>query len=224
MEKLNPIVKRLNKIYYFLFKERFSKKIDFNFDNVFRWHLIEHLDNKYNFTSYLEIGCNDDELFSKIKIKNKIGIDPVVGGNMKITSDDFFKQNEDKYDCIFIDGLHIYDQVKRDIINSSNCLNDNGFILVHDCLPRSLSAQAVPRHRYNWNGDVWKAIVDLRRDPDLEIFTCLADEGIAVIQNKKNSNTLKIDKNISDLKFKDFYYNHKEYMRPISFLEFKDKY
>ena len=143
---------------------------------------------------------------------------------MKITSDDFFKQNKNKYDCVFIDGLHIYDQVKRDIVNSSKCLKENGFILVHDCLPRSLSAQAVPRHRYNWNGDVWKAIVDLRRDPDLEIFTCLADEGIAVIQNKKNSNTLKIDKNISDLKFRDFYYNHKEYMRPISFSEFKDKY
>ena len=94
MEKLNPIIKRLNKIYYFLFKERFSKKINFNFENVFRWHLIEYLDNKYHFSNYLEVGCNDDELFSKIKIKNKIGIDPVVGGNMKITSDDFFKQNK----------------------------------------------------------------------------------------------------------------------------------
>ena len=128
------------------------------------------------------------------------------------------------YDCVFIDGLHIYDQVKRDIVNSSKCLSENGFILVHDCLPRSLSAQAVPRYRFNWNGDVWKAIVDLRRDPNLEIFTFLADEGIAVIQNKKNSNTLKIDKKISDLKFKDFYYNHEEYMRPISFSEFKEKY
>ena len=38
-----------------------------------------------------------------------------MGGNMKITSDDFFKQNKNKYDCVFIDGLHIYDQVKRDI-------------------------------------------------------------------------------------------------------------
>ena len=224
MEKLNPISKKLNKIYYFLFKERFSKKIDFKFDNVFRWDLIEYLDNKYKFSNYLEVGCNDDELFSKIKIKNKIGIDPVIGGNMKITSDDFFVQNKKNYDCVFIDGLHVYDQVKRDIVNSSKCLSENGFILVHVCLPRSLSAQAVPRYRFNWNGDVWKAIVDLRRDPNLEIFTCLADEGIAVIQNKKNSNTLKIDKKISDLKFKDFYYNHEEYMRPISFSEFKEKY
>ena len=185
MEKLNPFKKKINKLYYFLFKERFSKKIDFKFDNVYRWDLIEHLDNKYKFSNYLEIGCNDDELFSKIKTKNKIGIDPVIGGNIKITSDDFFLQNKLKFDCVFIDGLHIYDQVKRDIVNSSEFLNDNGFILVHDCLPRSISNQAVPRYKLTWNGDVWKAIVDLRRDPNLEIFTCLADEGISIIQKKK---------------------------------------
>ena len=224
MEKLNPFKKKINKLYYFLFKERFSKKINFKFDNVYRWDLIEHLDNKYNFSNYLEIGCNDDELFSRIKIKNKIGIDPVIGGNMKITSDDFFMQNKLKFDCVFIDGLHIYDQVKRDIVNSSEFLNDNGFILVHDCLPRSISNQAVPRYKLTWNGDVWKAIVDLRRDPNLEIFTCLADEGISIIQNKKNSNILKIDKKISEVKFKDFYYNHQEYMRIISFDQFKEKY
>ena len=224
MEKLNPFKKKINKLYYFLFKERFSKKIDFKFDNVYRWDLIEHLDNKYKFSNYLEIGCNDDELFSKIKTKNKIGIDPVIGGNIKITSDDFFLQNKLKFDCVFIDGLHIYDQVKRDIVNSSEFLNDNGFILVHDCLPRSISNQAVPRYKLTWNGDVWKAIVDLRRDPNLEIFTCLADEGISIIQKKKNSNILKIDKKISEIKFKDFYYNHQEYMRIISFDQFKEKY
>ena len=224
MEKINPFKKKINKLYYYLFKERFSQKIDFKFDDVYRWDLIDYLNNKYSFSSYLEIGCNDDELFSRIKIKNKIGIDPVIGGNMKITSDDFFLQNNLKFDCVFIDGLHIYDQVKRDILNSSKFLNENGFILVHDCLPKSLSSQAVPRYKLTWNGDVWKAIVDLRRDPNLEIFTCLADEGISIIQNKKNSNTLKLDKKITDLKFKDFYYNHKEYMRPISFNQFKESY
>jgi len=224
MEKLNSIKKKINKLYYYLFKERFSKKIDFKFDNIYRWDLIEYLSNKHKFSSYLEIGCNDDELFSRIKIKNKIGIDPVIGGNMKITSDDFFLQNKLKFDCIFVDGLNVYDQVKRDIVNSSKFLNENGFILVHDCLPRSISRQAVPRYRLTWNGEVWKAIVDLRRDPNLEIFTCIADEGISIIQNKKNSNILKLDKKISELKFKDFYYNHKEYMRPISFSQFKDEY
>ena len=135
-----------------------------------------------------------------------------------------FLQNSKKFDCIFIDGLHIYDQVKRDILNSLKFLNKNGFVLVHDCLPESLSKQAVPRYRLNWNGDVWKAIVDLRQDPYLEIFTCNIDQGISIIQKKANSNVLKINKKISSLKFEDFYYNYNEFMRVITYEEFKKKY
>ena len=95
---------------------------------------------------------------------------------------------------------------------------------MHDCLPRSLSAQAVPRYRNVWNGDVWKAIVEFRTYPNLEIFTCLADEGIAVIQEKKNSQELKLKKNIPDLKFKDYYFNYKQFMRVIDFSTFKQKF
>ncbi len=224
MEKINPIIRKLNKIYYFLFKERFFKKLELNFDNVYRWDLIDYLNQNYKFKNYLEIGCNDDELFSKINISNKIGVDPEKGGNLKMTSDEFFKNNKQKFDIIFVDGLHIYDQVKRDIKNSLNSLTSNGFVLAHDCLPRSLSAQAVPRFRNIWNGDVWKAIVDLRMSPEIEIFTCLADQGIAIIQNKSNTDILRLDKKISDLKFQDYFYNYKKFMRPISFSEFKKKY
>ena len=124
----------------------------------------------------------------------------------------------------FIDGLHTYKQVKKDILNSMKFLNNNGFVLVHDCLPSTLSSQAVPRYKMLWHGDVWKAIVDLRRDNNIEIFTCLIDWGIAIIQKKENSDILKIDKKISKLKFKDFYLNHKKYMRPISYEEFKAKF
>ena len=224
MEKLNKLTKKINKVYYFLFKERFSKKLDLKFDDVKRWDLIHYLNSNYKFNSYLEIGCDDNQLFSRINISEKIGVDPVSGGNYKGKSDDFFKQNIKKFDLIFIDGLHEYDQVRKDILNSLKFLNDDGFILVHDCLPRSLSAQAVPRYRNVWNGDVWKAIVEFRTYPNLEIFTCLADEGIAVIQEKKNSQELKLKKNILDLKFKDYYFNYKQFMRVIDFSTFKHKF
>ena len=213
------------RVYYWLFVERFNKKIDFNFKkNIFRWDLINFLHKNNNFQSYLEIGCDEDLLFSKISIQNKIGVDPLFGGNTRKTSDQFFNTNQLNFDCVFIDGLHIYKQVKKDILNSLKCLNDGGYILVHDCLPHSLSSQAVPRYKITWNGDVWKAIVDLRQQDDIEIFTCLVDYGISIIQKKKNSDPLKIDKNISQLKFKDFYKNHTKYMRTITFDEFKLKF
>lgn len=224
MEKVNKISRKLNKIYYFLFKERFFKKLDLNFDNEKRWDLINYLNKAYKFNSYLEIGCDDDQLFSKITIHNKVGVDPVSGGNYKAKSDDFFAKNKKTFDLIFIDGLHEYKQVRKDILNSLKFLNKNGFILVHDCLPRSLSAQAVPRYRNVWNGDVWKAIVEFRTYPNLEIFTCLADEGISIIQKKRNSHLLQINKSISSLKFKDYFYNYRNYMRVVSYQEIKKKF
>ena len=183
--------------------------------------MIEYLIKKNNYTNYLEIGCDQNQLFSKVIIDNKIGVDPVSGGNIRKTSDDFFKENNDKFDIVFIDGLHTYEQVKKDILNSVNCLNVNGIILVHDCMPDSLGKQAVPRYKMQWNGDVWKAIVDLRQKEDLDIYTCEMDQGIGIISKKKNSSPLSLNKPIHKIKFKDYFDNYKEYMRVISLAELK---
>ena len=221
MENLNPIRLFFNRIYYFLFVERFNKQVSFNFPkNVFRWDLIQHIIDKYNYTTYLEIGCDKDQSFFKIKIDKKIGIDPVSGGTIRDTSDNFFKTNKDKFDIIFIDGLHHYEQVIKDINNSLKILNNNGHILVHDCLPRSIAHQAIPRYRGSWNGDVWKSIVELRTKKDLEVFTCEIDFGVGIIRKKNNLKPIIIKTNdFKNLKFKDYYNNNKEFMNIISFEE-----
>ena len=225
MEKVSKITKIINKIYYKLFIENFNKKITFKFtENYFRWDLIKYLHDKNKYNSYLEIGCDKNQLFSKINIKNKYGVDPTSGGNIKKTSDDFFYDNIKKFDLVFIGGLHEYQQVKKDILNSLKFLNEDGIILVHDCLPDAMSKQAVPRYRMTWNGDVWKAIVDLREKDNIEIFTCEIDQGIAIIQNKINTDILKTNKKIKNLRFRDFYNNYKSYMRIISLKEFKKKF
>lgn len=225
MEKLNKIKKNLNKIYYLLFKENHKGKLNFNFpQDYFRWDMIEYLIKKNNYKKYLEIGCDQNQLFSRINIQNKVGVDPASGGNVRETSDNFFEKNKDMFDIIFIDGLHIYEQVKKDILNSIKYLNDEGVILIHDCLPDSMAKQAVPRYEMQWNGDVWKAIVDLRRNTELEIFTCEIDQGIGIIKKNKNTSILKIDKPIEKLKFEDYYENYKNYMRIISLEEFKKKF
>ena len=225
MEKLNKISKIFNKIYYNLFVENFRGKLHFDFPpNYFRWDLIEYLITKNGYSDYLEIGCDQNQLFSKIKIQNKVGVDPSCGGNVRKTSDEFFNDNKKKFDLIFIDGLHTYNQVKKDILNSLKCLKNGGVILVHDCMPDCLSKQAVPRYRMIWNGDVWKAIVDLRQRPDLEIFTCQIDQGIGVIKKEKNSSILEIQKPAIKLKFKDYYLNYKKFLRVISLEELKEKY
>ena len=193
--------------------------LNFDFDNkISRVGLVQKVINKKNFNTYLEIGTFKDELFSKINCKTKVGVDPFSGGTHRMTSDEFFLQNRDKFDCIFIDGLHHYDQVKRDINNSLKFINDQGIVLVHDCLPENIEAQSVPRTITNWNGDVWKAFAEIRANPNLNSYTCLADHGVGVIfksSNKKPFN-FKI-KNFKKLKFLDYYKNHYEMMNIIEY-------
>lgn len=213
----------LNKIYHLLFGEKFNKKINFNFPSrINRIDLIKKIIKEKKLKSYLEIGCDDDKVFSKINLKIKIGVDPFSGGNFRGTSDQFFLNNKKKFDCIFIDGLHTYKQVKKDIKNSLKYLNQNGFVILHDTLPSTFSSQAVPRSRNLWNGDVWKAVVEFRTYQNLDIFTVLIDQGVTIIKKKKNTNLLKLkNRNFYKLQFKDFYFNHKKYMRIIKYNDLK---
>ena len=190
MEKLNKFTKIFRKIYYKTFVENFNGKLNYKFpQDFYRWDLIKYLIEKKGYKNYLEIGCDQNQLFSKVSIDNKVGVDPVSGGNIRKTSDDFFKENNSRFDIVFIDGLHTYEQVKRDILNSIHFLEKDGIILVHDCMPDSLGKQAVPRYKMQWNGDVWKSIVDLRQMENLDIYTCEMDQGIGIITKKKYLNT-----------------------------------
>ena len=210
---------RLNKIFHYIFKEKFYKKININWsDFPNRSKIIQNTIDLKNYKSYLEIGCDNDQNFNKIKIYKKFGVDPISGGNIRKTSDDFFFQNKDSFDCIFIDGLHEYDQVKKDIINSLKYLNDGGVIFVHDCLPRSYFEQAVPRSQHVWTGDVWKSIVEFRTYDNLDICVGKLDMGLGIILKRKNSNKLSISiKDYKNLKYKEFFENYETYLNLISY-------
>ena len=213
------------RFFYSIFVENFNKKIKYNWESYpLRFDIINKIISKRNYTSYLEIGCFKNETFNKINIKKKIGVDPVSGGNLRMTSDHFFKENKEKFDLIFIDGLHVYEQVIKDIFNSINILKENGIILVHDCLPRKLWYQTPTRMSDTWNGDVWKAIVECRTLEYIDTYTCLADEGIGVIKVQKNSNLLKLKlSNFKNLKYKEYYLNRESLMNIISVEKLIDK-
>ena len=211
----------INLLFHKYFKEKDLGSLNLNFgDKPSRQFIVQKIIDKKAYESYLEIGCHEDDLFSQIQCKKKTGVDPLSGGSLRMTSDNFFLKNNEKFDCIFIDGLHEYHQVKKDIINSLNTLNDNGIILLHDCLPDNVFTQAIPRCKKNWNGDVWKAIVEFRANPDTDVYTCYADQGIGVIFKRKNKNLLKTNtNNFHKLKFKEYFNNYKSLMNLIDFEE-----
>jgi hypothetical protein len=50
----------------------------------------------------------------------------------KGTSEDFFKQNTEKYDFIYVDGSHMAADVLKDGINSFDALNEGGILAFDD--------------------------------------------------------------------------------------------
>ena len=207
----------LRRFYYYIKNERFSKKFNYDWNKTpTRFDIINKLINSKKFKSYLEIGCQSDVNFSKIKIENKVGVDPQSGGTLRMTSDEFFSQNKDTFDLIFIDGLHIHEQVLKDIDNSLNVLNENGVILLHDCLPAKIWHQTIPQTHSSWNGDVWKSIVQSRTREDIDTYTIKADQGLGLILKRKNRDKLVHPiNNFKNLKFKDYYKHHEKFMRLI---------
>ena len=207
--------------YHYIFHDEKLGNIGFDFSSKkSRFQIVKNIIEKKNYKKYLEIGCFDDELFNQVNCQQKVGVDPVSGGTIRETSNQFFKKNNENFDCIFIDGLHEYDQVKKDIENSLKFLNEGGTILLHDCMPDNYYAQAIPRCQWDWNGDVWKAIVECRNSKDIDVYTCYADHGIGVILKRPNRNPLDYPKkDYSKLKFNEYFHNYKKLMNIIEYEE-----
>ena len=190
-----------------------STKERINFEKNFynRISFVQKSISKFSYNSckYLEIGTYHNETFNTIPlpIKNKFGVDPVSGGNIRLTSDMFFKKNKIKFDVIFIDGLHTYEQCQRDVINSLNSLKKNGIILIHDLLPKNKFDSQVPRKQDVWTGDIWKVAVELNYSKNIKFIIANIDHGIGIIKPKKNYIYKKMNKFLINKDFKSFYYN-----------------
>jgi hypothetical protein len=133
---------------------------------------------------YLEIGCADNALFDAVMARRKIGVDPRQGGTHRMTSDAFFAANDgERFDVVFVDGLHLYDQVRRDLDGALSVLNRGGWIAFHDMLPRDWLEEHVPQIRTRgWTGDGWKLAFELLASPDVEFRLMAIDHGVLVVK------------------------------------------
>ena len=134
-----------------------------------------------NATNYFEIGTNFGDSLAPIECQS-IAIDPEfklnrdVMGNKpscllyQTTSDDFFDNFSpsailnSKIDIAFLDGMHLFEYLLRDFINTEKYCSKNSIIVLHDCLPptyemtnRDFIAAKLNKDYLNyWTGDVWK--------------------------------------------------------------------
>ena len=133
---------------------------------------------------YLEIGCAGNDLFDAVMATRKIGVDPVRGGTHRLTSDAFFGSwRGEKFDVVFIDGLHHYDQVRRDVDGALAWLRPGGWIAIHDMLPRDWLEEHVPQiYTRGWTGDGWKVAFELLASADIDFRLVAIDHGVVVVR------------------------------------------
>jgi hypothetical protein len=210
-----------------------------------RSEVIQYLVDKKKYNRYLEIGVFNGEVFFKIKAPKKYAVDPVFrfvretkykmmfknssNVNAKYftkTSDDFFKEDapalfgKKKIDICFIDGMHEFDFVLRDTINTLDYLDEDGVIILHDCNPLTAEAEVsyeewVKRgFTGEWNGDVWKIIVYLKsKRDDINVFTLDTDQGLGIITKGIPQAKLNFtEEQIRQFTFKDLDANRKEWL------------
>ncbi len=202
--------------------------------------IINYLVSKKDDPNYLEIGVNDPRYnFNLINASQKHSVDPGVEFkqnpvDFQLTSDEFFAKlskgeilnPEIRFDLIFIDGLHLAHQADRDIANALKFIQDDGFIVIHDCNPAT-EWHAREFFQYNftpagkaWNGTTWKAFMKWRYDSS--VFSCCIDSdwGVGII-----SKSIPIGKSIENTnpfyEFRVFEENRKEYLNLVTFEEFE---
>lgn len=205
-----------------------------------RYDIINFLTEKFLRPRYLEIGSFRRENFNKVKAAVKHDVEPHPIGFMPtfcVTSDEFFKLHrfdlskipvhQRQYDVVFIDGLHLSEQVIKDVYYASQLLSKNGFIVLHDCLPEKEVHQARTQQDDKWMGDVWKAqafFVSRFRDRVCTIED--SDCGCGIISGSLNYEftvgmivTTAMD--LSQYKWESFVTNKKELLSLVSWEDFK---
>ncbi len=209
-----------------------------------RIEVLNAIIKKKNVKNYLEIGVNRGKCLFNIKgAEKRFAVDPFFNFNLwkkvkatvknadnlkneyfEVTSDDFFKNNNDllqnnKLDLAFIDGLHTYEQSLRDTLNTLKNMNENGVIVLHDCNPLDALAahpaasidearatlQNDPNWKNIWNGDVWKTIVHLKKNnPEVTAFVLNTDHGLGFVIKKSAENCPEIISNLKEIAVLDY--------------------
>lgn len=150
--------------------------------------------------NYLEIGVHKGFSLQQARPNTPtIGIDPLPDIELdliadvtiyELTSDEFFARYDPMelfggpLELVFIDGLHLFEQVLRDLINVERHSTTDTVVLLHDCLPLDEVTAGRERTTDFYSGDVWKAALVLRRVfPELEMITVrTAPTGLCLVR------------------------------------------
>ncbi len=143
--------------------------------------IVQALLDLFEHPRYLEIGVFEGATFTAVRSALKTGVDPTFRFDWRAeseapevtlvqsTSDKFFAslEHRQRFDVVYVDGLHDYEQVLRDVLSALTHLGDGGIIVISDVLPTSYAASLpaaeshlAKSHHHDddpaWMGDAYK--------------------------------------------------------------------
>lgn len=143
--------------------------------------------------SYLEIGVAQGLTLEEVRVRHKIGVDPLPQFDttklpkgisfFKMESDSYFESlsPDTRFDLFFLDGLHVWKQTYKDLINSLHLCKSTSIILIDDVIPDDELAaypdwdkalemkDAAGITDGRWQGDVYKVLIAINQfHPELE--------------------------------------------------------
>jgi hypothetical protein len=149
-----------------------------------RARVVQGLLSLYAAPRYLEIGVSQGATFHSVKAARKVAVDPQFDFDVAaarssqpeahyhaVTSDEYFGRiagPSERFDVIFLDGLHTFEQTLRDFTNAIYVVAPNGVIVIDDITPdshfaaiRDLTIFRTLRVRNiatsaSWMGDVYR--------------------------------------------------------------------
>ena len=171
--------------------------------------------------SYLEIGTHSGGSLAHVNC-DAVCIDPnfvlavTPTGSRRRTffyqmgSDEFFASYDLKHhfskgvDLAFLDGMHWFEFLLRDFINTEKNCHRNSLILMHDCMPPNLriaerewvlDESEDKSTQYGWCGDVWKILpilMEFRPELIVRILDC-PPTGLVAVSGLDPSSEVLLD-------------------------------
>jgi len=217
---------------------------------------ISYLGSLNNANTYLEIGVWSGSTFFPVQIPIKVAVDPCFVFNpaeykkdgtyfFQITSDEFFgyldrgtisfgneaSVEKIKFDVIFIDGYHTFEQSFRDFENSLRYSHEKTLWLIDDTVPSdaysALPDPAVSRYkrklagleRGDWHGDVFKTVFAIHdRYPEISYCTLMGSNPQTVLWRAPKSHRAPAFSSLAEIEKTTYYemIRHGKLMMPVS--------
>jgi hypothetical protein len=159
-------------------------------------------------TTYLEIGTRDGSSLAAFTGCDAICVDPIMRPKpvaldrrstfcFQMSSDRFFHETDvfaffpRGIDIAFLDGMHRFEYLLRDFINTEPYCHPRSLIMVHDCFPARADLAGRVSKGGAWAGDVWKLVpilAELRPDLTMRRIDC-PPTGLLAVQSAAPEST-----------------------------------